>query len=62
MEYMTIKEAARMWGVSTRAVTYHVVDGRIPGAVKKGNLWLIPASAEKPPDGRRSKQKTGEPE
>ncbi len=62
MEYMTIKEAAGVWGVSTRAVTYHVVDGRIPGTVKKGNLWLIPASAEKPQDRRRSKQKAGAPE
>ena len=29
MDSMTIKEAATKWGVSTRAVTYHVVAGRI---------------------------------
>ena len=27
--------------------------GRIPGAVKKGNLWLIPENAEKPEDLRK---------
>ena len=50
MEYITIKEAAEKWGVSTRAITYHVVAGRIEGAVKKGNLWLLPAFTNKPAD------------
>lgn len=53
MNYITIKEASEKWGVSTRAITYHVVAGRIPGAEKKGNLWLIPTSAPKPEDLRK---------
>lgn len=53
MEYLTIKEAAEKWGVSGRAVTYHCVAGRIEGAEKKGNLWLIPAAASKPEDLRK---------
>jgi len=57
MDYITVKEAAERWGVSPRSITYHLVDGRIPGAVKKGNLWLIPTSAEKPADLRRGKKK-----
>ena len=52
VDYVTIKEASELWGVSTRAITYQVVAGRIPGAMKKGNLWLLPASASKPADGR----------
>ena len=56
MDYITVKEAARKWGVSTRSITYHLVDGRIPGAVKKGNLWLIPIVAEKPIDLRKGKR------
>ncbi|WP_415534280.1 helix-turn-helix domain-containing protein [Ethanoligenens sp.] len=55
MDFMTIKEAANRWGVSTRAVTYQVVAGRIAGAVKRGNLWLIPQDASKPFDGRRKR-------
>lgn len=53
-DYITIKEAAESWGVSTRAVTYNVTDGRICGAVKVGNMWLIPRNAEKPIDERRN--------
>jgi len=33
-------------------VNYHCISGSILGAVKKGGLWLIPADAEKPLDGR----------
>lgn len=53
MDYLTVKEAAEEWGISIRAVTYHIADGRIPGVVRKGNMWLIPASASRPPDRRR---------
>lgn len=56
MDYITVREAAQKWGVSTRSITYHLVAGRIPGAVKKGNLWLIPAATERPADLRRGKQ------
>lgn len=57
MDYITVKEVAEKWGVSSRSATYHLVAGRIPGAVKKGNLWLIPATAEKPIDLRMRKKK-----
>jgi hypothetical protein len=36
---------------------YYCESGRISGAEKKGNLWLIPANAEKPLDGRTKKAK-----
>lgn len=55
MNYITIKEASEKWGVSTRAITYHVVSGRIAGAIKTGNTWLIPKDAAKPEDKRRIK-------
>ena len=48
MEYLTIKEASKKWGISGRMVTYYCVDGRIPGIIRKGNMWLIPAGAKKP--------------
>lgn len=53
---MTIKEAAEIWGVSTRRILKLCSEGRIPGAVKDGR-WLIPANAMKPIDKR---VKTGE--
>jgi hypothetical protein len=52
-DYITIKEAAELWGVTTRAITYHVVAGRIPRAIKKGGIWLVPMSASKPEDLRK---------
>lgn len=57
MEYITVSEAAEKWGVSGRSITYHLVAGRIPDAVKKGNLWLIPCEAPKPDDGRKRPKK-----
>lgn len=55
MEYITVSEAAEKWGVSERSITYHLVAGRIQGAVKKGSFWLIPQDASKPEDKRRKK-------
>ena len=53
MEFLTVKEAGEKWGITSRMVTVYCSKGRIPGAVKKGNLWLIPQEAEKPIDQRK---------
>ena len=57
MDYMTLKEAAEKWGVTPRRVNYLWAAGRIPGAVKKASVWLIPKTAEKPIDGRTKQGK-----
>jgi hypothetical protein len=54
MDYITIKEAAEKWGISGRAINYHIAAGRIEGAVQKGHTWLIPMSTQKPKDLRFS--------
>lgn len=59
MEYLTGKEAGEKWGITGRMVNYYCSAGRIPGAVKKGNLWLVPADAEKPADGRKNPKSNG---
>lgn len=53
MEYMTTKEAAEKWGVSDRRILQYCNTGRISGAAKMGNTWIIPIDAKKPKDGRR---------
>jgi len=53
VEYITVSEASKMWGISSRRINYILTAGRIPGAVKTGKLWLIPADAQRPVDGRR---------
>ncbi len=57
MDYMTLKEASILWGVTPRRINYYCSEGRIPGAEKKGTVWLIPKNAEKPIDGRRKSAK-----
>ena len=57
MDYMTLKEAKKKWGVTPRRVNYYCAAGRIPGAVKMAGVWLIPKNAEKPIDGRTKQGK-----
>jgi hypothetical protein len=52
LDYLTAKETAEKWDITPRRVAYFCEGGRIPGAFKLGNLWLIPKDAEKPADGR----------
>ena len=61
MDYMTLKEASKIWGVTPRWINYYCSAGRIPGAEKMGTIWLIPKNA-KPLDGRRksARQSGGE--
>lgn len=43
----------KKWDISRRRVTTLCAEGRIEGAILKGNTWLIPENAEKPDDPRR---------
>ena len=47
-EYKTVKETADGWGVTKRWINMCIAQGRIPGTVKMGNMWLVPTDAEKP--------------
>ena len=53
MELLTTSEMAEKWNISRRRVTTLCREGRIEGAILRGNTWLIPADAEKPDDPRR---------
>ena len=52
MDYMTLREAGEIWGISPLQINYYCSEGRIPGAEKMGTVWLIPKDAQKPVDGR----------
>jgi hypothetical protein len=58
MDYISVREAADKWGITSRMVNYHCVAGRIEGAQKIGNMWVVPKNAAKPADGRRKKTET----
>jgi hypothetical protein len=55
MDYVTAQEIADKWDVTRRYVQILCTKGRINGAKKLANLWLIPTEAEKPVDRRKSK-------
>ena len=58
MEYIKVSEAAAKWGLSARRVRVLCAEGRIGGVVRKGNLYMIPADALRPFDGRSQRTAT----
>ena len=55
MNYIKVSEAAQKWGISARRVRILCAEGKVEGVIRKGNLYMIPETAIKPLDGRRSK-------
>lgn len=52
MNYIKVSKAAEEWGLSARRVRILCAEGKIPGVIRKGNLYMIPDTAKKPRDGR----------
>lgn len=50
--YITLAQAAELWGISTRRIRKLCETGRINGVTKFGKSWAIPIGSEKPADGR----------
>ena len=50
--YMSVKQAAELWGISTRRVRALCSQGKVEGAIREGRLWKIPQDTPKPVDGR----------
>ena len=48
MRYLSVKEAAKKWGVSERSARNYCAGGRVDGAFLTGKTWNIPETAEKP--------------
>lgn len=57
MVLLTTSEISEKWDLSTRRITTLCNEGRIEGAVLKGNTWLIPDNAEKPICKKRGRKK-----
>lgn len=55
MDYIKVAEAAAKWGITPRRVRVLCSEGKIPGAVRSGKLYMIPANAAKPADGRTNR-------
>jgi len=48
MDVLSAKEASEKWDIHIRMVQRYCIEGRISGAKKYGNNWLIPVGAKKP--------------
>ena len=57
-DYISVKEAAKKWGISERRIQKLCEDKRINGVIRFGHSWAIPANAEKPADGRHKLKTT----
>lgn len=55
MDLMSAREAADKWGISQRRVAILCAEGRIAQAQMVGNSWIIPITAKKPSDARRTR-------
>ena len=56
MTFMTVEEAAKKWGLSTRSVQLYCERGSVVGVNLLGKAWRIPADAEKPTRKPRAKK------
>jgi len=50
MEYISVKEASKKWGISERRIQKLCEEERIDGVLRFGRSWMIPRQAEKPSD------------
>ncbi len=57
MEYITVKQAAEKWGVSTRRVQILCSQDRVKGAYRFGKSYMIPAGAILPNARRTEEEK-----
>ena len=48
MDYLSVVEISKKWGISARSVRNYCQAGRVPGAFLTGKTWNIPADAQKP--------------
>lgn len=55
MKYISAREAADRWGISQRRVAVLCSEQRIAKATMVGNMWIIPATAQKPVDARSTR-------
>lgn len=60
MDYLTTNEMSKIWKISSRRISLLCSQGRIEGAAKKGETWLIPKDSKKPEDPRKNRRIKGD--
>ena len=57
MVYVSTKEIAEQWGITSARASTICASGQVPGAYKKGKMWMIPENVERPIDKRVNAEK-----
>ena len=52
MDYISVYEASKKWGISERRIQKLCNEKRVEGALRFSRVWAIPRAADKPADGR----------
>lgn len=52
MDYMSVKEASKLWNISDRRIRMLCAENKIPGVIKEGRAYRIPLNSIKPVDER----------
>lgn len=55
VKYLSAQDISTIWGITKRRVQNLCANNRIPGVIRIGNMWAIPADAIKPKDARVGK-------
>jgi len=53
MDYISATQLSMIWGISSRRIQILCKEGRVPGAMRVGNMWIIPSGVQKPIDERK---------
>ncbi len=53
MDYISATQLSMIWGISSRRIQILCKEGRVPGAMRVGNMWIIPSEVQKPIDERK---------
>lgn len=57
MEYISVKEASKRWGISERRIKKLCEDNRILGAIRFSRIWMLPKDVQKPADMRKKRKR-----
>lgn len=60
MDFISVREASKLWDISERWVQKLCEGNRIDGVQRFGRSWMIPKDAKKPCDLRRRIKPQGE--
>ncbi|MDD4296941.1 MAG: DNA-binding protein [Ruminiclostridium sp.] len=56
MDFLSTQEVAKKWNITRRRVQVLCEEGRLQGAFKVNEVWIMPKDVERPVDKRKNKK------